>query len=63
MSLGARIKRRREELWLTQAELGETIGVSRQHVSFWERDVVTPSLENIKRLAKALQCDLASLIG
>ena len=62
MSLGARIKRRREGVQLTQDQLGEAIGVSRPHISMWERDVVTPSIQNIKKIAKALDFEVGALI-
>ncbi len=62
MALGKRIKRKREAAQLTQEQLGHAIGVSRQHVSMWERDVVSPSIENIKKIAKALGAEVGALI-
>ena len=52
--LANRIKARRTELDLTQAELAEKVGVTRKTVNTVENGVFTPSATLAIRLAQAL---------
>lgn len=52
--LGNRLKERRTELGLTQAELAERCGVSRKTVNTVENGVFTPSALLALKLAEAL---------
>ena len=52
----------RKQKGITQAELAEIMDVSRQAVSRWESGVVTPSIENLKRLSSLYGVPLASAI-
>ena len=45
MTYGAEIKRGREAMRMTQEQLAEVIGVSRQAVSKWEMDLSRPTRE------------------
>jgi len=56
MTLGERIASLRSEQRLSQGELAEKIGVSRQSVSKWETDASIPELDKIIQL-----CDLFSV--
>lgn len=49
-TIGKRISRLRKKAGVSQENLGFEIGVSRQTVSKWELDMVTPTAENINRL-------------
>lgn len=55
------IKRKRDALGLTQAELGKKAGVSAQMVSLWE-DGSVPKAEHLITLAKALDSDLEHIV-
>lgn len=57
VKIGGRLKELRERALLTQAELGEAAGVSRDQVSRIERDEVDPRFSTIRKLAQALQVD------
>lgn len=59
MSLGKRIQEARKKCNITQEELAEKLGVTRQSISRWESDVVYPDMENIVKLANELDvsCD------
>ena len=46
---------------LTQKELAEKIGVSKQHVSSWERGQFKPSPSSVRKLCRALDCKLEEL--
>ncbi|WP_106618016.1 helix-turn-helix transcriptional regulator [Saccharothrix carnea] len=59
-SLGELIRRRRLELELTQAELGQRVGRSQVAVSEWERDIVIPS--DLETLAPVLGLPVEQLV-
>jgi transcriptional regulator with XRE-family HTH domain len=54
MSIGKRIRKRRQVLEITQQELAKAIGVTPQHVSAIEQDKRDPSLSSLARLAEEL---------
>ena len=57
VKIGRRLRALREEHLLTQGELSEAAGVSRDQVSRIERDEVDPRFSTIRKLAKALGVD------
>jgi transcriptional regulator with XRE-family HTH domain len=57
VKIGRNLRRLREERLLTQEELGEAAGVSRDQVSRIERDEVDPRFRTIRKLARALEVD------
>lgn len=59
--LANRIKERRAELGLTQAELAEQVGVTRKTVNTVENSVFTPSATLAIRLAQALGLNVEQL--
>ena len=58
MTAGEQIKQRREELHLSQEELAERIGVSRQAVSKWESGRSAPRGANREELCKLLSIEM-----
>ena len=63
MTLGQRIQKGRKEAGLSQEELAEQLGVSRQAVSRWENDNGYPEMEKIIRLSQIYQVSLDYLAG
>ena len=59
--LANRIKERRTELGLTQAELAEQVGVTRKTVNTVENGVFTPSATLAIKLAEALNFSVEQL--
>jgi len=57
MGFGEQLRRRREELGLSRAELAERLGVSRSAVGNYETGVSTPKEDILLRLFDALQVD------
>lgn len=55
------IRERRLRLGISQTELAAEVRVNQTAISQWERGVVTPSLDNAKRLADALGCTIDDL--
>jgi transcriptional regulator with XRE-family HTH domain len=58
---GRAVRKRRRELDLSQEELAERAGLHRNYISDIERGDRNPSLENIQKLAKALDIKVSAL--
>ena len=54
MTYGERIRQGREAKGLTQEELAEAVGVSRQAVSKWEGDLSRPAAGKLVLLSETL---------
>jgi len=54
MELGTKIKKLRQGKKLTHSELAEKAGISGNHLSCLGRGVFQPSIDVVKRFAKAL---------
>ena len=54
MSIGKRIRKRRQELKLTQENLARALGLTPQHISGIEQDKRSPSLASLAKLAEEL---------
>ena len=57
MSIGSRIKERREELGITQTQLAEMIGVTKGAIGNYETDANSPKASIMYKVFRALQCD------
>ncbi len=63
MTLGDNIRRRREALAITKAELGRRAGVSEVCISYWERGVIQQVGHlRLLDLAAALGCTVSELL-
>lgn len=63
MTLGQRIQELRRGLGLSQEELGERMGVSRQAISKWEGDQTIPELDKLIALSKLFGLTVGQLLG
>lgn len=63
MSLGNKILELRKKEGLSQEELGEKIGVTRQTISNWELDETVPNSEQLKLLSKELKISIDELLN
>jgi transcriptional regulator with XRE-family HTH domain len=54
MSLGERVRERRNNLRITQREVATALGVTPQYISLIEQDDTTPSLSLLIKLAEEL---------
>ena len=61
-TIGNRIKLKRKELGLTQAELGEKLNITDRAVSKWEQGEGDPNLSIIPDIAKILGVSLDYLL-
>lgn len=57
MSIGSRIKERREELGITQTELAKRLGVSKGAIGNYETDANSPRASTMYKIFEILQCD------
>lgn len=62
MTLGQRIQEHRLRLGLSQAGLGEKLGVSRQAVSRWEADGAVPDTDKLIALSRLFGLTLNELL-
>lgn len=62
-SLGETLKEHRIKCKMTQEFVAESIGVSRQAVSKWERGVADPSTSNLFELAKLFGVSVEELLN
>ena len=62
MSLGKNIGYLRKQRKITQEQLAETMGVSRQTISKWESDEIVPELGKLVALSELFSCKLDALI-
>lgn len=63
MTLGQRIRKRREALNITQQELGQALGVTPQHISVVEKGKRAPSLNFLAKLADHLGVSIDYLVS
>jgi len=61
MSIGSNIKSLREERNLTQEQIAESLGISFQAVSSWERDEYKPDMDNLLKLAEILDVSVSAI--
>ena len=60
---GEKIKAKRKAMGLSQDDLAEKLGVTRQAVSKWETDRAQPTTSNLQELARVFSVDMAYFIG
>jgi len=63
MTLGERIRKARKQKLLTQADLGEAVGVHEMTVRRWESDNTAPSVAMLQKIANVLSIPLIELTG
>lgn len=57
MSLGSRIKERRERLKISRSELANKIGITLSAISNYENGVSSPRTDTLIKLCSVLDCD------
>ena len=61
MGIGLNIRRRREELKLSQDELASRLDTTRQSIYNWETEYTSPDAATIEKIAKELNCSISYL--
>lgn len=62
MTLGEKIAKQRKQQNLTQEQLAELLGVSRQSISKWESDLAYPETDKLIRLGNLFHCSMDYLL-
>jgi len=60
--VGGRLRTARRSVGLTQKQLAEQLGVEPITISRWERDVTTPSLPRLRRVAEITETTVSDLV-
>ena len=63
MKFGDNLKKLRKRKNISQEELAEKVGVSRQSVSKWETSEAYPEMNNILELCKIFKCNIGELVN
>jgi transcriptional regulator with XRE-family HTH domain len=63
MTIGEHILILRKKKGISQAELGKAIGTSGDIIGRYERDIITPSIEVIMKIADQLGVSIDYLVG
>jgi transcriptional regulator with XRE-family HTH domain len=63
MTIGEHTMLLRKQKGLSQSELGKIIGTSGDVIGRYERDVITPSIDVIVKVAEALEVSIDFLVG
>lgn len=63
MKTGEKIALLRKRKELTQEQMAEILGVSRQSVSRWEMNMAFPEVEKLFRLSRLLECSIDFLLN
>jgi transcriptional regulator with XRE-family HTH domain len=61
-SLGERIRKAREALGLSQREVAKRAGISHVQWARVESDENSPTVDTLKKIASALECDVKDLL-
>ncbi len=62
MTLGEKLAKARKEKNITQEQLADNLGVSRQSISKWESDAAYPETDKLIRMSKLFDCSLDYLL-
>ncbi|MDE7164145.1 MAG: helix-turn-helix domain-containing protein [Clostridiales bacterium] len=62
MTLGEKLARARKEKNITQEQLADKLGVSRQSISKWESDITYPETDKLIRMSELFDCSLDYLL-
>jgi len=62
MTLGKRIRERRQSMKVTQQELAQALGLTSQHVSAIEQDKRSPSVASLATIAEELGVSIDYLV-
>lgn len=62
MTLGDKLSKKRKENNLTQEQLADILGVSRQAISKWESDLAYPETDKLIRISELFDCSLDYLL-
>ena len=63
MTIGKRIKKRREELGMTQEQLADVLYIKKNTISYYEKDKIDIKISALVNIARALSTSVSYLVG
>lgn len=63
MSIGSNIRKKRENLKISQTKLAESVGISQSLMAQFERGSKIPNMMLGREIASVLQCGMEDLVG
>lgn len=63
MNIGEKLIKLRKEKHMTQEQLSEMLGITRQTLSNWESNITSPNLKDINKLSETFNISIDELIG
>ena len=63
MNLGNKIAKLRKDSNLSQEDLAEKVGVTRQTISKWELEETSPDINQVKKLSNIFKISLDELVN
>lgn len=63
MSIGSNIRKKRENLKISQTKLAEAVGISQSLMAQFERGSKIPNMMLGKEIANVLQCEMEDLVS
>jgi transcriptional regulator with XRE-family HTH domain len=63
MSFGQNLEKVRKERKISQAKLGNALGITQQMISSYEKDISSPNIESLVKIADYFEVSIDSLIG
>jgi transcriptional regulator with XRE-family HTH domain len=61
--LGKNVKKKRLSIGMSQEEFGDKAGLHRTYISHLEQGLRNPTYTTLEKIAKALKCSVAELLG
>jgi transcriptional regulator with XRE-family HTH domain len=63
MSFGKNLEKIRKEHKISQAKLGSALGITQQMISSYEKDISSPNIDSLIKIADFFQMSVDDLIG
>lgn len=63
MSFGSNLERIRKQHHISQTQLGTALGLTQQMISNYEKELSSPNMESLKKIAQYFEISVDQLIG
>ncbi|WMJ85682.1 helix-turn-helix domain-containing protein [Anaerocolumna sp. MB42-C2] len=63
MSFGLNLEKLRKEHKISQSKLGSTLGITQQMISSYEKDISSPNIDTLVKIADYFEISIDRLVG
>ena len=63
MSFGVNLEKLRKERKISQSKLGNTLGITQQMISSYEKDISSPNIDTLVKIADYFEISIDRLVG